>query len=267
MSTLAAAGTVNKWWGRILVVLIGAWLPVALVYFWWTASAESTNPYFPPLSAIWQRFTELWFGPEFGLHVVPSLRNFIIGYALACLIGIVFGTLIGGSRNGIRYAEPLIDFVRSIPAVATVPIFIIIFGLDMAMRVASITVAASMPILIATIQAVRSTDVTQMETARVFHLTRNQTLWRVRLPAAMPMVFGGLQLGLQIAFIVTIASEFLGAGFGIGAFTLIATDSFMILDAWTGVILMGLLGYLINIIFDLVERYALRWYYGQRKLA
>jgi sulfonate transport system permease protein len=254
-------------WGRILIVITGLWFPAALIAAWWSLSAESTNPYIPPLSQILERFTELWFSDQFVINVLPSLRNFAIGYGLAIAIGIIGGTLIGGSRNGVRYAEPLIDFVRSIPAVATVPIFIIIFGLDIAMRVAAITVAATMPILIATIQGIRSTDTVQIETGRVFHLSQQRLLWKVRLPAAMPLIFSGLQLGLQIAFIVTIASEFLGSGFGIGSFTLIATESFLILDAWTGVILMGLLGYVINIIFDLVERRVLKWYYGQKKLA
>ncbi|MGA0208768.1 MAG: ABC transporter permease [Candidatus Nanopelagicales bacterium] len=258
---------IMTWWRRILIVLIGAWIPVLIVYLWWTSSAGSINPYFPPLSLIMDRFTELWFSHEFVTTVLPSLRNFLLGYALACIIGICLGTLIGGSQTGIRYAEPIIDFIRSIPAVATVPIFIVIFGLDIAMRVASITVAATMPILIATIQGVRSADVVQVETSRVLHLSRSRQLWRVRLPGAMPLIFSGLQLGLQIAFIVTIASEFLGSGFGIGSFTLIATESFLILDAWTGVILMGLLGYVINIAFDVVERFVLRWYYGQKKIA
>lgn len=112
----------------------------------------------------------------------------------------------------------------------------------------------------------RSADIVQVETARAFHLSKAQQLWRVRLPGAMPLIFSGLQLGLQIAFIVTIASEFLGSGFGIGSFTLVATESFLILDAWTGVILMGLLGYVINIVFDIVERSSLRWYYGQKRI-
>ena len=66
---------------------------------------------------------------------------------------------------------------------------------------------------------------------------------------------------------MTIASELLGSGFGIGAFTLIATDSFMIIDAWTGVILMGILGFSVNILFNVVERRALRWYLASKKLS
>jgi ABC-type nitrate/sulfonate/bicarbonate transport system permease component len=252
---------------RLLTVLIGAWLPILLIYLWWTTSAESTNPYFPPLSEIWTRFLELWVFAEWPTHVFPSLRNLGVGYAIAVVAGIALGALVGTSRAAARYVEPLIDFFRSIPAVATVPVFIVIFGLEESMRIAAIAVAATWPILLATIQGVRGTDPTLMDTTSVFRVSRARVLWRVRVPGAMPIIFSGLQIGLQIAFVVTIASEFLGSGFGIGAFTLIATDSFLILDAWTGVILMGLLGYAINIIFDIVERVSLRWYYGQKKLS
>lgn len=252
---------------RLLAILIGAWLPLLLIWWWWTASADSTNPFFPPLEQIWTRFLELWVFEEWPTHVLPSLRNLALGYAIGVIAGVGLGALLGASRSAARYVEPVVDFLRSIPPVATVPVFIIFFGLDASMRVAAIAVAATFPILITTMQGVRGTDATLLDTAAVFRLSPTQTLWRVRLPAAMPIVFSGLQVGLQIAFVVTIASEYLGSGFGIGAFTLIASDSFLILDAWTGVLLMGLLGYAINLVFDIVERISLRWYFGQKKLA
>lgn len=253
--------------GRLLAVLFGIWLPVLLVYLWWTLSAESTNPFFPPLEQIWTRFLELWVFEEWPTHVIPSLRNLVVGYAIGVIVGIVCGAYLGASRSAARYVEPVVDFLRSIPPVATVPVFIIFFGLDASMRIAAIAVAATFPILISTMQGVRATDSVLLDTASVFRLGGGQVLWRVRVPSAMPIIFSGLQVGLQIAFVVTIASEYLGSGFGIGAFTLIATDSFLILDAWTGVLLMGLLGYAINLIFDVVERVSLRWYFGQKKLA
>jgi sulfonate transport system permease protein len=252
---------------RLLAILIGAWLPLLLIWWWWTASADSTNPFFPPLEQIRTRFLELWVFEEWPTHVLPSLRNLALGYAIGVIAGVGLGALLGASRSAARYVEPVVDFLRSIPPVATVPVFIIFFGLDASMRVAAIAVAATFPILITTMQGVRGTDATLLDTAAVFRLSPMQTLWRVRLPSAMPIVFSGLQIGLQIAFVVTIASEYLGSGFGIGAFTLIASDSFLILDAWTGVLLMGLLGYAINLAFDIVERISLRWYFGQKKLA
>lgn len=255
---------VGKW---LLAILIGGWLPVLLVTWWWNASADSTDPFFPPLQLIWEQFKFNWIWQFWGVHVVPTLQNLIVGFFIAVAIAIPLGVVVGSSRALARYVEPVVDFIRSIPPVALVPIFILLLGLDASMRIASIAFAASFPILLNTIEGVRATNVVLLDTAVVFRLTRNQVLWRVRLPNALPTVFAGLQVGFQIAFIVAIASEILGSGFGLGAFTLIATDSFMILDAWTGVMLLGILGYALNLVFHVVERMSLRWYYGQKKLA
>lgn len=257
----------RRGWQWILAVLIGGWLPVLLVAWWWRASADSIDPYFPPLEQIWEQFKLNWVWANVPVHLVPSLQNLFTGFAIAVVLGIGLGTVVGASPAATRYVEPVVDFFRSIPPVALVPIFILLLGLDSTMRTASIAFAAMFPILIATIEGIRQTNAVLLDTATVFHLTRAQVLWRVRLPNALPLVFAGLQVAFQIAFIVTIASEYLGSGFGLGAFTLISVDSFLILDAWTGVMLLGILGYLLSLVFDLVERLSLRWYYGQKKLA
>lgn len=252
---------------RIVIIATAAWLPVLLVTWWWFASADSQDPFFPPLSVIWEQFKFNWVFEQVPIHVVPSLRNLFSGLFLGAAIGLIGGAYLGASRSAAKYFEPAIDFLRSIPPVATVPIFIVIFGLDATMRIAAITFSAMFPVLLATIQGVRATDPTLMDTAKAMRLTKSQILWRVRMPSAGPTIFAGLQLALQFAFVVTIASELLGSGFGLGAFTLIATQSFMIIDAWTGVILLGLLGYVLNLSFDGIERWVLRWYYNQKKIA
>lgn len=252
---------------RIIRFLVGIWLPILLVWWWWTWSADSVDPFFPPLSAIWEQFKFNWIWQYFPIHVVPSLRNLFFGYFIGIFAGVVLGALLGASPRVSRYFEPVIDFLRSIPPVATVPVFILFFGLDAQMRIAAVAVAACFPTLLSTMQGFRATDPTLLDTGRVFRLTPFQMMWKVRVPNASPIIWSGLQVSLQIAFVVTIASEILGSGFGIGAFTTISIDSFMILDAWTGVILLGLLGFALNVVFDLVERWSLRWYIGQKKLA
>ena len=252
---------------RIIRFLLGLWLPVLLVWWWWTWSADSVNPFFPPASAIWEQFKFNWVWQYVPIHVLPSLRNLFLGFLIGIVAGIVLGALMGASPRVSKYIEPVVDFLRSIPPVATVPIFIIFFGLDAQMRIAAVAVAASFPTLLATLQGFRATEPTLVDTARVFRLTPFQMMWKVRVPSASPVIWSGLQVSLQVAFVVTIASEILGSGFGIGAFTTISIDSFMILDAWTGVMLLGLLGFALNVIFDLAERWSLRWYIGQKKLA
>lgn len=247
--------------------LLGLWVPVLLVGVWYRVSINSTNPYFPPLPDIWARFQENWVFALVPIHVVPSLRNLLVGYLIAVAVSIPLGVIVGASRSGRAYVEPVIDFIRSIPPVALVPIFILLLGLDSNMRIVAVAFSASFPILLSAIDAVRATNSVLLDTAHVFRLSKRQILWRVRTPNAMPQIFAGLQVAFQVAFVVTIASEILGSGFGLGAFTLVAADSFMIIDAWTGVILLGLLGYALNLVFDVVERRSLRWYFGQKKLS
>lgn len=243
------------------------WVPFVLVAAWWVFSANSQDPFFPPLSVIWEQFVYLWVFDNVPIHVVPSLINLFSGFFIGVFVGIVGGVAIGTNQGLAKFVEPAVDFIRSIPPVATVPIFIMIFGLSYEMRIAAIAFSAIFPTMLAVIQGMHSNNPTLLDTAKVFRLTPFQTLVRVRIPAAGPIIFSGVQVSLQVAFVVTIASELLGSGFGIGAFTLIATDSFMIIDAWTGVILMGILGFSVNILFNVVERRVLRWYLASKKLS
>jgi hypothetical protein len=252
---------------RLATLAQGIWLPVTLVVAWFVFSANSQDPFLPPLSVIWQRFVELWVFDNVPIHVVPSLINLFSGFTIGVSVGLVFGVLIGTSTRVAKYVEPSVDFVRAIPPVATVPIFIMIFGLSYEMRIAAIAFASIFPTMLAVIQGMHSNNPTLIDTAKVFRLSKIQTITRVRVPAAGPIIFSGIQVSLQVAFVVTIASELLGSGFGIGAFTLIATDTFMIVDAWTGVILMGILGFVINYFFNLVERRVLRWYLQSKQLS
>ncbi len=251
---------------RVVRVLVGTWLPVLIIWLWWNLSADSTDPYWPPLQVIWERFLELWAFDQVPVHVVPSLRNLFFGLAIGVSAGILIGAHVGLSTTAARFIIPVVDFLRSIPSIAFIPVFIMFFGLEGEMRIAVISFATCFPVLLATNQGVRSTDPTLLDTVRALRFSSFQILWRVRLPAAGPRIFAGIQLSVLIGFIVMIGSEILGAGFGIGAFAKITADSFLIVDAWTATILMGLLGYGVYLIFRGVERFVLRWYYAANKL-
>ena len=104
--------------------------------------------------------------------------------------------------------------------------------------------------------------------ARVYGLdNRRQRVTKVLLPSAGPQIFAGLQVSLQVAFVVMIASEMLGSTEGIGALTLLAQQSFAVTDMWSGIVLLGLLGYLVNLLFLLARGRVLHWYDGARKAA
>lgn len=251
----------------LVVVFTEIWLPVVVIVGWWVWSANANEPFFPPLADILQRFRELWIFDRMASDVLPSLRNLTIGYAIASVVGITVGLLLARVRWLREALEPLMHFMRSTPGVALVPIFILVLGFDAAMKISIIAVAAVFPTIIATIDGVRSTDPVLLDISRAYQLSPRQRVAQLLLPAAGPQIFAGLQVSLQTAFVVMIASEMLGSSEGIGALTLLAQQSFAVTDMWAGILLLGILGYIVNLGFLVVRRHVLRWYDGSRQMA
>jgi ABC-type nitrate/sulfonate/bicarbonate transport system permease component len=247
--------------------ILGVGTPVLLVATWWIASRNSTNTFFPPLTAILERFQALWLFEHFSSDVLLSLRNLILGYALATVLGVGIG-FVTALVPAVRWMlDPIIHFLRGIPPVALVPIFISLIGFGIEMRLVSITLAALFPTLIATVDGIRSVDPALKDVSAVYGFTRGERLAQVYLPAAGPHIASGMQVSLQTAFIVMIASEMLGSSQGIGAMTLLAQQSFMISDMWAGILLLGVIGFAANMIFEVAKNKVLAWYIGSRRLA
>ncbi|WP_224164640.1 ABC transporter permease [Arthrobacter sp. StoSoilA2] len=247
--------------------LIGAGAPVLLLVAWWFLSESSLDPFFPPLRTIVGRFQELWLFEHFQSDVLLSLGNLFLGFAIAAFAGIAIG-FVTALVPPVRWmVDPLIHFLRGIPPVALVPIFISLIGFGTQMRVTSIALAALFPTMIATVDGIRGVGNDLMDVARVYRLNRKERVLNVLLPAAAPQIFSGLQVSLQVAFIVMIASEMLGSSQGIGAMTLLAQQSFMTADMWAGILLLGVIGFLVNVLFSLLRRKVLSWYIGSRRMA
>lgn len=251
---------------RAVRLVLGAVVPALLITWWWTASATSTDPFWPPLSDIWSEFLNLWVFEQVPDYVVPSLRNMFAGLFIGVSLGVLIGAHLALSDTLSTYVMPVVDFLRSIPSIALVPIFILAMGLETAMRISVIAFTLGVDVIVITLHAVRSTDSTLLDTAKAFRLSPFTTMWKVRMPAAMPRMFSSGQLILKTAFVVMIGSEMLGSGDGIGAFTKLSADSWMIVNTWTGTILMGLIGYLLFLLYRLLERWVLRWYIGAKRL-
>jgi sulfonate transport system permease protein len=241
-------------------------VPIALLALWWFASAGSTNAFFPPLQTIVEHLMTLLQTPKFLLDIGSSLLNLAISFALAVVIGIVLGTLLGLVRPLSWMVEPTLHFFRAIPPVALVPIFVALIGFGNETRVLSITLAALFPTLIATIDGVRGIDPTLAMVSRVYRFDAGQRIASVVLPAASPRIFSGMQVSLQTAFIVMIASEMLGSSTGLGAATLLAQQSFAIADMWACILVLGVIGYASSALFGLLRRRVLRWYIASQQI-
>jgi len=252
---------VTAWLVLRRVVLFVA-LPVLLFVAWWYASADSVQVYQPPLKTILSYLPSTW-RTLLG-DLVPSLTRLLSGYILALIVGIGVGVLIGSSRWLRALTEPLLEFLRAIPPPVLVPIIILVAGIGDLTKVLVVLSGCVWPILLNTVEGVRAVDSVVLETARSYGVTGPARITRVILPSAGPQIAAGLRQALSIAIILMVISEMFAASNGLG-FTIVQFQrSFAIPEMWSGIILLGLLGFGLSELFRLAERRALAWYHGLR---
>src|SRR5699024_146383 len=140
----------------ILWILLPIVLPVSLFLAWWISSANADSIFFPPLQIILDRFQELWLFALFGEHVIPSLLALGVGLSLSIVIGVSGGVILGFNQPIASALDPVLQFFRYLPAVALLPLAIQLIGIGMDMRIAIIVFGALWPVLLNTIEGVRS---------------------------------------------------------------------------------------------------------------
>jgi ABC-type nitrate/sulfonate/bicarbonate transport system permease component len=242
-------------------------VPLLLLVLWGVWSSGSDTYYFPPLTDILETFADTWVFERVGSDVVPSLARVALGYGIACVVAVTAGLALGLSRPLRRATDPIVQFLRAIPPPALLPFAILVIGVGSSMKVFIIAFVCIWPILLNTIDGVRGIDPTLDDTTRVYGVSRRDRVWRVMLPAASPQIFAGMRTSLSLALILMVISEMVASTNGIGYFVLQSQRSFAIPEMWSGILLLGILGYVLNAIFLLVERRVLRWHRGARASA
>lgn len=249
---------------RTALVGLEVAVPLALVASLWVWTEQADSFFFPPLGEVATAFRETWLGEDAAEDVVPSLYRLLSGYALAAVAGVAIGAVLGTSRPARLATAPLIEFLRSMPAPALIPFFIIVFGVGDWSKILLIALVCVWPVMLGTIDGVSGVDRALLDTTRAFKVGRIATLRHARLPAAAPQIFAGLRTSLALALILMVVSEMVASTNGIGFFVLQSQSTFDIPEMWAGIVLLGLLGYVLNAGFLVIERRALRWHRGVR---
>jgi NitT/TauT family transport system permease protein len=219
--------------------------------------------YLPRASTVVYRMIELLQDPKFLNNVLATLHAWAIGLALAALISVPVGILIGTSDLAYRMTAPLIEFMRPIPSVALIPLGILLWGQGFLMKVILVTYATTWPILFNTVYGVHDVDPIAIQTARCFGMKRMAVLRRISLPSAAPFIFTGIRISASIGLIVVVGTELLAsAESGIGSYILFVASSGGHMDSvLAGAAIAGIVGVLINWVLGLVDRHAFAWRY------
>jgi ABC-type nitrate/sulfonate/bicarbonate transport system permease component len=266
-ATHAAAAQPVELPARLVTGFLQRWAAFILVVIVWQAVTSTVNdPYFPTPATIAHTMYDLWFsGPATHLfltdlaidNIGPSLTRLLLGWAAGATIGIVLGLALGRSRTGLDYVGPLISFGRALPAPALLPVFLVLFTLGTPVQLATIAFGVVWPVLLNTIHGAQALDPVQVDTAQAFRIPRRRWITSIVLPAALPKIFSGLRISLALSMVLMVISELVGATNGIGYQLQVATQGFDLTNTWAWIVLLGILGNLLDGLFDILERSAL----------
>jgi ABC-type nitrate/sulfonate/bicarbonate transport system permease component len=231
----------------------------------WEGAARSglVDPaLFPPLTAVLRAVAADLAAGELGRQAAVTLRTYGQGLALALILGIGLGTLVGALPRLRAATGVLLEFLRPIPSVAVIPIAILLLGIDVRMRTVVVCYAALWPVLLNTMYGIYDVDPAYVETARLFGRRRGEILRAVLLPAALPYVMTGARLASATALILAVTSEMVVGNAGLGAYVRDAEMSLRVDALYGGILVAGGLGVALNALFVAAGGRLLRWHRG-----
>jgi NitT/TauT family transport system permease protein len=232
---------------QALPVLLGACSLGAVLLFWHLATTYRWDFYirFTNLPTPMDVLTQLSVALEshkFVTNVGISLRRIALGFAAATLLAVGLGLLIGRYKLTRQLLFPAFEALRPIPAIAWVPISIMLWP-DNEVSIVFITfIGAFFPILLNTVSGVQAVDAVLLRAGQCLGAREPQVMWHIVLPGAAPQIFTGLAVGMGVAWVSLIAAEMISGQFGIGYFTWEAYSLISYADIVLGMITIGVLG-------------------------
>jgi NitT/TauT family transport system permease protein len=229
-----------SWGRRLLAVLLG-------IAAWWWATEIDLNLYVrfdnvPSPQAALKAFVAHLYDRTFYIHIGVSLQRIMIGYVFAVALGIVLGLLVGRLRVARDIITPYIELLRPIPAVAWIPLAILIWPTEESSIIYITFLGALFPVVLNTAHGAEQTPEVVVRAAQSLGATRRQIFWHVVLPAALPSITAGMAIGMGVSWFSLLAGEIISGQYGIGYFTWNAYSLINYDDIVVGMLVIGLLG-------------------------
>jgi ABC-type nitrate/sulfonate/bicarbonate transport system permease component len=238
---------------------LATFLAILAVWEAVSASGRVSPALLPPPSRVLPLVWQILASGSFVAPFAETLSLLALGFGIGCVSACALGLAMGWSAALFRLLEPLVELVRPIPKPALIPPLFLFLGLGTATKVTVVALAAFFPILINTLQAVRGIDPVTVGTARTFGYSRTETLLNTVLPASLPMILTGMRVSLGLSLVLVILAEMLINSKGIGYLILDMQRSFRVPEMYAWIVILGLLGLLLNAVFEWIEGRLVAW--------
>jgi nitrate/nitrite transport system permease protein len=228
---------------------------LALGLLVWELLCRKAGATLPPpskvLSDTWELIVDPFFdrgGIDKGLfwHMSASLQRVALGYALASIVGVLLGTLVGQSTWAMRGLDPIFQVLRTVPPLAWLPLSLAAFRNGQPAAIFVIFITAIWPIIINTAVGIRNIPQDYRNVAKVLRLNQFEFFVKIMVPAAAPYIFTGLRIGIGLSWLAIVAAEMLIGGVGIGFFIWDAWNSSHISEIILALVYVGLVGFILD---------------------
>ncbi|MEO7404414.1 MAG: ABC transporter permease, partial [Burkholderiales bacterium] len=193
-----------------------------------------------------------------------TLQETLLGFGLSVLIGIPLAMLLVSSTAFNRAVYPLLVASQVVPKVAIAPLFLVWFGFGMLSKVLITFLMAFFPIVIASVVGLQSTSIEKLHVARAAGAGPFQLFWRVRLPNALPTIFGGMKVSITLSIVGALVGEFVAAENGVGRLLLSASGNMDTELLFAGIFALVVMGVVLFVMMEVLEKLALPWHISQR---
>jgi NitT/TauT family transport system permease protein len=245
----------RTYWGLALTGLV---LPVLL---WWglVELAWLSKVFLPSPVMVWSRCIKWITTDRLASDVGISCYRVIAGWLLSAVLALPLGLFIGTFRPLQALLEPLMEFVRYMPAVAFIPLVMIWVGIEEGAKIAIIFIGTFFQMVLMVAEDVRRVPSAQIEAAQTMGATRMEVIEQVLLPSAKPALLDTLRLTLGFAWTYLVVAELVAANSGLG-YAILKAQRFLQTDKiFAGIILIGLIGLLTDQAFRWLHRKAFPW--------
>lgn len=235
--------------------------PLALLAVWevLTQLELLDTRFFPPpsdvLVTLWQMAAtgELW------QHLYATMYRVWWGFVLGVVPGVLLGLAMGLSRWIRAALDPLVAATYPLPKSALLPLLLLIFGLGETSKIALVMAGVFFPVIINTLSGVLQINKIYFDVGRSFQAGRARVVRTIAIPGALPTIIAGIRLGAGLALILVYVAEMVGTEYGIGYMMWNAWTIFAVERMYVGLLVIGILGYLMSILFDVAERKLVPW--------
>ncbi|GHC67471.1 ABC transporter permease [Limoniibacter endophyticus] len=237
----------------VLLVLIGIWQ--------FYVTSFSVSPFILPSPvAVGKSVVTLLADPRTWQHTLITLTEIVAGFAIAVIVGITFGGLLGKSRWLEQTLNPLIVGLQVMPKVALIPLFIVWFGFGMTSKIVLAAVISFFPIMTNTILGIKSVEHGHRDVMLALNATRWQTFRDVELPNALPFILTGMEVGIVLATIGAIVGEYLGGSQGLGYMAVSTLNAFDVQSMFGVILILTVLGLILYFLVVMLRRYLTPWH-------